>query len=235
MMKIATVAALAAALAAVVAFAGVGRPSAAHGSSAQAQRTITVDGVGTVRGMPDTAQVSFGVEEERATAQAALSAAGDKMRRILAALREAGIANADLQTQDVSVYPRTTPSGAPDGFSASTTVSATVHDVSRTGKVVEAAVAAGADNTSGPELSRADTTSLTEQALRDAFRNAHAKAQALAQEAGGQLGGLLRIEESGQAPQPIPYFATADLQRATPIARGTQTVQANVTVTFSLE
>ena len=39
-------------------------------------------------------------------------AAGDKMRSILAALRQAGIAKADLQTQNVSVYPRTTPSGA---------------------------------------------------------------------------------------------------------------------------
>lgn len=234
-MKIATVAALAAALATAVAFAGVGRPGAAHGAPAQAQRTVTVDGVGTARGVPDTAQLSFGVEEQAATAPAALAAAGDKMRRILVALRQAGIAKADLQTQDVSVYPRTTDSGAPDGFSASTTVSATVHDPSRAGKVVDAAVAAGADNTSGPELSRVNTTSLTEQALRDAFRNARSKAQVLAQEAGGQVGELLRIEENGQAPQPVPYFDSAALRSAaTPIARGTQTVQASVTVTFSL-
>ena len=90
-MKIATVAALAAAIAAAVAFAGVGRPGAAHGSPAQPGRTITVEGVGTVRGVPDTAQLSFGVDEERATARAALAAAGDKMRSILAALRQAGL------------------------------------------------------------------------------------------------------------------------------------------------
>ena len=234
-MKIVTVAALTAAIAAAVAFAGVSRPVAAHGSPAQPGRTITVEGVGTVRGVPDTAQLSFGVDEERATARAALAAAGDKMRSILAALRQAGIAKADLQTQNVSVYPRTTPSGAPDGFSASTTVSATVHDLSRTGKVVDAAVAAGADNTSGPQFSRANTASLTEQALRDAYENAHAKAEALAQETGGQLGELLRIEENGQAPQPVPYFDSAAMRTAgTPIERGTQSVQANVTVTFSL-
>jgi len=233
-MKIATVAALAAAIAAAVAFAGVGRPGAAHGSPAQAQRTITVEGVGTARGVPDTAQLSFGVEERAATGQAALAAAGAKMRRILAALRQAGIAKADLQTQDVSVYPRTTDSGAPDGFSASTTVSATVHDVARTGRVVDAAVAAGAESSSGPDLTRVNTTSLTEQALGEAFQNAHAKAQALAQAAGGQLGELLRIEENGQGPQPVPYFDSALRTAATPVARGTQAVQASVTVTFSL-
>jgi uncharacterized protein len=234
-MKIATVAALTAAIAAAVAFAGIGRPGAAHGSPTRPGRTITVEGVGTVRGVPDTAQLSFGVDEERGSARAALAAAGDKMRSILAALRQAGIAKADLQTQNVSVYPRTTPSGEPDGFSASTTVSATVHDLSRTGKVVDAAVAAGAENTSGPQFSRANTASLTEQALRDAYENAHAKAEALAQETGGQLGELLRIEEDGQTPQPVPYFDSAAMRTAgTPIERGTQSVQANVTVTFSL-
>ncbi len=109
-----------------------------------------------------------------------------------------------------------------------------MHDVSRTGKVIDAAVAAGADNSSGPELSRVNTASLTEQALRDAFQNARSKAQALAQEAGGQVGELIRIEENGQAPQPEPYFRAAALDQSTPIARGTQTVQASVTVTFSL-
>ena len=110
-----------------------------------------------------------------------------------------------------------------------------MHDLSRTGKVVDAAVAAGADNTSGPQFSRANTASLTEQALRDAYENAHAKAEALAQETGGQLGELLRIEENGQAPQPVPYFDSAAMRTAgTPIERGTQSVQANVTVTFSL-
>src|SRR5207248_1065948 len=79
-----------------IAFAGVGRPVAAHGSPGQPGRTITVEGVGTVRGVPDTAQLSFGVDEERATARAALAAAGDKMRSILAALRQAGIAKVDL-------------------------------------------------------------------------------------------------------------------------------------------
>ena len=76
---------------------------------------------------------------------------------------------------------------------------------------------------------------VAEQALRDAYENAHAKAEALAQETGGQLGELLRIEENGQAPQPVPYFDSAAMRTAgTPIERGTQSVQANVTVTFSL-
>src|SRR5690348_1652454 len=119
-MKIASIAALAAALGVGVAFAGVGRPGAAHGSgTAVSGRTVTVDGVGTAQTTPDTAQLSFGVDTQAATASAALAANAQKMRRILVALRQSGIAKEDLQTQDVSVYPHQNGSGEPDGFDAS--------------------------------------------------------------------------------------------------------------------
>lgn len=234
-MKIASIAALAAGLAAAAAFAGVGRPGAAHGSAAPSGRTVTVDGVGTARTTPNTAEVSFGVDTQAATASAALAANAQKMRRILVALRQNGIAKDDLQTQDVSVYPHENSSGEPDGFDASTSVSATVRRIGATGKVVDAAVAAGATETSGPSFSRSGREALTQQALRDAFQNARAKALALAQEAGAQLGEAQRIEESSPAPEPMPLtYAAADSAR-TPVEPGTQTVQQTVTVTFTLE
>jgi hypothetical protein len=234
-MKIASIAVVAAALGVGVAFAGVGRPGAAHGSPAASGRTVTVEGVGTARTTPDTAQLSFGVETRAATASAALAANADKMRRVVAALRASGVAKADLQTQDVSVYPQQTNSGAPDGFDATTTVSATVRRIAATGKVVDAAVSAGADQTSGPSFSRSSREALTEQALRDAFENARAKAQALAQESGTQLGEVQRIEEASSAPEPMPLAYAAADQIRTPVEAGTQTVQQTVTVIFSLE
>jgi len=234
-MKIASIAALAAALGVGVAFAGVGRPNAAHGSPAPSGRTVTVEGVGSARTTPDTAQVSFGVETRAATASAAVAANAEKMRRVIAALRASGVAKADLQTQNVSVYPHQTDSGTPDGFDASTSVSATVRRIGATGKVVDAAVAAGADETSGPSFSRSGREALAQQALREAFENAHAKAQVLAQEAGAQLGEVQRIEEASAVPEPMPLAYAAADQARTPVEPGTQTVQQTVTVTFSLE
>ena len=234
-MKIASIAVVAAALGVGVAFAGVGRPGTAHGSPAPSGRTVTVEGVGTARTTPDTAEVSFGVETRAATASAALAAKAEKMRRVIVALRQSGVAKADLQTEDVSVYPHQTDSGAPDGFDATTSVSATVRKVAATGKVVDAAVSAGADETSGPSFSRSSRQALTQQALRDAFENASAKAHTLAQAAGGQLGGVRRIEETPGAPEPMPLAYAAVDQARTPVQPGTQTVQQTVTVTFSLE
>jgi uncharacterized protein len=234
-MKIASIAALAAVLGVGVAFAGVGRPNAAHGSPATTGRTVTVEGVGSARTTPDTAQVSFGVETRAATASAALAANAEKMRRVIAALRASGVAKADLQTQDVSVYPHQTDSGAPDGFDASTSVAVTVRRIAATGKVVDAAVGAGADETSGPSFSRSSREALTQQALRDAFANARDKARVLAEAAGSQLGQVQRIEEAPAAPEPMPLAYAAVDQARTPVEPGTQTVQQTVTVTFSLE
>jgi uncharacterized protein YggE len=236
-MKIASIAAVAAALGVGIAFAGVGRPGPAHGSGVPAPsgRTVTAEGVGTARTVPDTAQVSFGVETVAATASEALAANAEKMRRVLAVLRENGIARADLQTQDVSVYPHQNSSGVQDGFDASTTVSATVRRIGATGKIIDAANAAGAQNTSGPSFSRSSRAELTQRALRVAFENARAKARVLARMAGGHLGAVQRIEEASPVAQPMPIGFDAVAEARTPIEPGTQTVQQTVTVTFSLE
>jgi uncharacterized protein YggE len=234
-MKTISIAALAAALAAAVALAVV-RPGAAHGSSAPSGRTLTVSGTATARGAPDTALFTFGVETEGATAKAALADNAARMRRVIAALLSTGVAREDIQTQDVSVYPRRTELGGLRGFTADGSVAATVRRLARTGAAVDAAVAAGANQTSGPQFDRSSRSGLTQRALRDAFAEARAKAETLAQEAGASLGEVRRVEESGQAPQPMPIgvFAAAEGAR-TPIEPGTQQVQASVTVTFSLE
>jgi uncharacterized protein YggE len=234
-MKTISIAALAAALAAAVAIAVV-RPGTAHGTSEPAVRTVTVEGTGTARGVPDTATFTFGQETKGATAKAALAGNAAAMRRVISALLRAGVAKDDLQTQDVSVYPRENENGDVVGFSASGSVIATVRRLARAGAVIDAAVAAGADETSGPQFDRSSKSELTQKALRDAFADARAKAETLAREAGASLGEARRIEESSQMPQPVPFaqYRAATLDAATPIEPGTQQAHATVTVTFSL-
>jgi uncharacterized protein YggE len=232
-MKTISIAALAAALTAALAVAVV-RPGSAHGSSEPSGRTVTVEGTATARAVPDTALFTFGLETEAATAKAALADNGGRMRRVIAALLRSGIAKDDIQTQDVSVYPRQNDNGQVVGYSANGSVGATVRRLPRAGAVVDAAVGAGATETSGPQFSRSGTE-LTRQALREAFANARAKAEALAKEAGASLGDVRRIEESSEAPQPVPLgvYRAAALD-STQIEPGTQEARATVTVTFSL-
>src|SRR5437763_5117351 len=229
-MKMVSIATLVAVLAGAVAVAVI-RPGAAHGSAPPSDRTVTVSGTGTAHGAPDTALFTFGVNTEGATAKATLAAHGAEMRRVIAALLRTGIARADIQTQDVSVYPRTTESGRVEGYSVNGSVTAKVRRLARAGAAVDAAVAAGANETSGPQFDRSSSSELTRHALDDAFADARAKAETLAKDAGASLGQVRRIDEATQAPQPVPIYSAA-LAEKTPIEPGTQDLQATVTVTF---
>jgi uncharacterized protein YggE len=114
----------------------------------------------------------------------------------------------------------------------------TVHQISKTGAVIQAAVDAGATSFSGVDLSSSKVEDLYRQALGLAFDEARAKAQELADRAGATLGPAITITEGS------PDFDTCcgNQQNAVsgnvavpPIAPGTTTVSAEVTVTFALE
>ena len=136
----------------VVALAGaVGLPDLAGAQdAAPAEDSITVAGVGSVDAVPNEASMSFGAETRRPTAQAAVAANADAMRKIINALRQAG--GRELATQWVSVYPYTDETGQVNGYAASNSVSAT-SDVGDAPALIDAAAGAGANQISGPGLS----------------------------------------------------------------------------------
>ena len=221
------------ALLAVAALAGaVGPPDFAGAQEpAATEDTVTVSGVGSVEAVPNEAQMSFGVETRRPTAQAALAANAEAMRKVIAALREAGAR--EIQTQWVSVYPVTREEGVIDGYSASNSVSATI-DVDRAGALIDAGVEAGANQVSGPGMSRSDADHLYREALSKAVADARARAEILAKAAGRTLGEITSIVEGGATP--VPYYdrAAGAAEAATPIVPGQQETTATISVTFAL-
>jgi uncharacterized protein YggE len=209
----------------------VALPGAATSAAAE-EAGITVQGTASVTSVPDRAELSFGVESQGDTARAALAANAAEMRRVLAALRSAGAT--DVETQHVSLSPRYDERSRAQGFNAVNSVSATVRDLARAGAVIDAAVAAGANQIYGPSLSAGDQTALYRQALKAAVDEARATAQVLAAASGLSLGRVTAIVEGGGAPQPLPFAAADKAMESTPIEPGTQQVSATVTVTFSV-
>jgi uncharacterized protein len=235
-MKLIRLVALVAVGAAVVALAGVGRPDPAGGAS-EPTGGITVSGTGKVEVVPDVAEFSLGVSSEGATAREALSANSEQMRRVIAAVRSAGVAKADVRTQDVSVSQSYSSDGTPNGYSAHNSVSVTIRNLAKAGSVLDAASNAGANDVYGPTLTRSDQDELQAKALRSAVDDARAKARVLADAGGVQLGSVTAIRESGDG-SPMPYFDTvlSASARSTkaPIEPGKQDVQATVQVTFAI-
>ena len=108
-------------------------------------------GVGTVLGRPDTMTVTIGVNVVRPTVSEATAEATASATALFDALQEAaGVAEEDIQTQNYSISPqyRYDEGQAPQltGYQVSNTVLAKIRDVEAAGAVIDAAVAAGGDN-----------------------------------------------------------------------------------------
>jgi uncharacterized protein YggE len=237
-MKPIRIAALALLGLAAVALAGAARPEAAQGEEPKPGRSVTVSGTGTVESVPDSAQFSFGVESLGASAKEALDANTAEMRQVIDALRKAGMDLRDLRTQNVSLNPRYGDDGKQVvGYAATNSVSAQIEELARAGTVVDAAVAAGANQVYGPSLVREDRDELYRQALDAAVAEARAKAQTLAEAGGAAVGQVVKIVEGSAAEPPMPFYeraAAADAARSVPIQPGTEKIEATVTVTYAL-
>ena len=197
--------------------------------------SIVVTGQGSVKTVPDRAQISLGVATDAKTAAAALRGNAAEMAKVIAAIKAQGIPAADIQTDQVSLSLRFGDNGdAIAGYTATNTVSVIVLSIAKVGPVIDAAVDAGANQVYGPNLVRSDQQALYRAAMRAAISNARAKAAAIAKAAGLTLRRITDVVESG-GPAPLPVDAkTALPATGTPIEPGTQLVQATLTVTFGV-
>ena len=219
---------------ALVAFLAGAAGAGGATTAAATQHSIVVTGNGAVATVPDRAQLSFGVVSDAKTASAALRANAADATNVIAAIKAQGIAAADIRTEQVSLSPRYTQNGEGiTGYTATNSVGVTLRNLDKTGGVIDAAVDAGANQVSGPNLVRSDQSALYRTALRAAIADAKAKAQTIASASGLHLRRITDVSESG-GPTPIADTAKVGVAPSTPIEPGTQFVQATVTVTFSV-
>lgn len=220
-----TLAALALVVAAVVA------PRA----GAAVSRTITVQGTGIVTTVPDQADFSFGVSTTAQTAKSALSANAARMNRLIAALKAAGIAPADIQTAEISLSPNTNQDGSKIlNFTASDSVTVKTKAIANAGSIVDAAVSAGANLVDGPSLGPSDQLALQRKALQAAVADARARAQAIASAAHVKLGAVQSVTESSSSPVTFSPAPKASAVATTPVEPGSVQTEEDVTVVYAI-
>lgn len=215
--------------------------TASLASAAETMREITVTGQGEVAASPDMATIRIGVTEEATEARAAMQAVSGSVVGILEQLKAVGIAAADVQTRRITVNPlwsNRRDSNGPakiTGFVASNTISLRVRDLSTLGDVLDQVMGAGANEFNGLQLSVQDPEPLVNEARKAAVADAMAKAALYAEAAGVTLGPVQKISEQGGNPRPMMMeMASMARDAAVPIAQGEVTVQASVTMVFSI-
>ena len=208
-----------------------------QGAAADAARTITVTGEGIVETNPDQATISLGVTTNADTAVAALAANSDAMTAMMAQLKAAGVAPADLQTSNLSLSPNwsgydsaSTPTIA--GYIASNMLNVRVRDLEALGTILDAAVSDGANTMNGITFGLSEPNPVMNEARTRAVADATSRATVLAMAAGASLGPIVTITEGGTFPGPAPMFRAE--ASSVPIATGDLAMTASVAVTFEI-
>lgn len=234
---------IAAALASAALSAG---HAGAQPNVAPRDQTIRVTGAGEARARPDQAMADFGVETSAPTAQQAAADNAQRMERVIEGLVRAGVPRDRIETRDYNVYPdydpRPVESGEPRvrGYRVMNTVVVTLDDVQRVGRVIDAALAAGANRVNGVRFGLRDPQAFRRRAIDDAVRRARADAEALAAALGVELGMLREAYTADVVTLHPPMmdqmaFATANQESApTPVSPAEQTVRATVVVIYSI-
>jgi uncharacterized protein YggE len=201
---------------------------------------LEVVATGEVSRVPDVARVSAGVVTTAPTASAAVEQNAQRMAAVRAALKRAGIADRDIQTSNLSLYPdyRQTPNAAPQitGYRADNQVSVTFRDIAATGRILDALVSQGANQISGPSLTVEHPDTALDEARVKALAAARARAELYARAAGKHVIRMVAISESGgSAMPPRPMLRTFNAQESSVIEPGSQTLQVSLNVTFELD
>jgi uncharacterized protein YggE len=212
--------------------------------SQQQQTGITVSGEGKATGTPDIANIQLGVSTLANTVAEARSQAAASMDAMVTSMKNNGVDEKDIQTQQLSIAPEYDYTGTRQvlkGFRVTNIVSAKIRKIDDTSKIVDDAVTAGGNDAQvqGISFSIDNPDDLKTQARKDAMADARSRAETLANEAGVQLGDPITISESSVV-VPVPYAAGAGAAKevqtpTTPIEAGTQEVTVDISVTWSIK
>lgn len=172
--------------------------AAAAGAVATDQEGITVTATGEASGAPDELRVSLGAEVTRPRADAALTASSSVAARVAAALKAAGVAARDVRTSDLNVSAQYDSNDHVTGWTARTSLEATLHDLKRAGAVLDAAIGAGGTSVrvDGLTYDLANPDPVLAKARTQAFQRAQERARAYAAAAGRSLGPVVQVVEA---------------------------------------
>ncbi len=216
----------------------------AAGAAAQAPAernpvpSIRTTGEGVVSARPDQARIQIGVIAQAPQAQAAAAQNATRTDAILQELRKVASPGSEIATAAYSLdpdYRQPRPGGAPDiaGYTARSSIRVVTADLTSVGKLIDAAMQAGANNVDRLQFVLKDQRAARSQALREASANARADAEAIAAALGLKIQRVLSVEEGG-GPPPVRPMEVSSFSRlpapATPIEAGNLEVRASVSL-----
>jgi len=209
------------------------------------EKVIHATGSGNIIGTPDRAQITFSVETENSNVKIAQGANAEQMTKVINALVVAGFPKDALKTTGYNIYPVYDDYSKPlleqkiRTYRVTNTLTVTLHEVNRTGEIIDIAVANGINQASSIQFMLSDEQSqvLRTEALKKAVLRARADADTVAASLGTSIMDVKSVDiSSGYAPVLFEnYQYQADTTKSsspTPVQPGDITVNAQVTIMY---
>ncbi|HEX5015173.1 MAG TPA: SIMPL domain-containing protein [Candidatus Limnocylindrales bacterium] len=204
---------------------------------------VAVRGVGRVVRPPDVADLTLVFEATRPTATEARDIGATTAARVIAAVKGAGVGNADIRTAGIDLQPAWEHDdrgrASRIGFTITHRIAARVRDLDAVGRILDAGLDAGATGVDAVTLGIADATAAETDARALAVADARQRAETIARAAGTSLGRLISLSEGVTLPPPNPRgfkemrFAMA-ADASTPVEAGTLEVSVAIEATWEL-
>jgi len=208
------------------------------------QGGISVSGSGSISVEPDLAILNIGVEATGKTVSFARSEAASAMDSVVSSLKKEGILTKDIQTQQLTIYPRydyQTNKQVLIGYSVTNTARVKVRDLSKVGKIVDNAAASGGDyvRINGISFNVEDTDQYMESLRKQAVQKAQIKAEEYADSAGVKLGSLRSLTEVGAQSPHMPsamdnQMRAMSVPMESPISGGELQITVTVFTVFNI-
>lgn len=207
---------------------------------------VSTSGKAEVRVVPDLADLWFDVEVRHADLAQARKLQAQRAEKVVQALRAAGVAEADLQTSQVTISPSYIEDRQETAniqfYSVSQTVTCTVQDLKKVPDITAQVLEAGATGSRPAQLRSSEFRKHRDEARLRAVRVAKEKATALATELGAKVGKPHKIAEGAENwwdplsnVQSVSRGGEGEGEFTSAFAPGTISITASVSVSFVLE
>jgi uncharacterized protein YggE len=222
-------------------------PAAAEAQQASITQSIAgtrldISATGDVTRVPDIAIITAGVVTRAGNARSALQQNANRMDRVIAALKRAGVEDRDIQTSNISLNPEYTyANNLPpklNGYSASNQLTIRFRDIANSGTILDALVAEGANQINGPSLTIDKPELALDEARARAVAAGRARADLYARSLGLRIVRVVSVSESGGSyPVPPPMVMMAERSQAadTKIVPGEQKLSVTLSMTYELQ
>jgi len=205
--------------------------------------TVTVTGEATSVQKNQIATFTAGADAVNDKKETAVNEVNTKVEALISAVKNFGIAEADIKTQNLSVNQEETvymdkgvQKTKKGQWRVSNSIAITLRNVDRASDLATLLASSGATNVYGPNFAFDNTTQSETDLFAAAMTNAKEKATLLAKASERKLGKVVNIVEGsgGVGYSPVSFDKLA-LSSSVPTQPGSGTVSKSLTVVFELQ